>query len=45
VCIGSDAHFSIHDAEVHQFRSLSATMVLAQVLATSLAFDNGKNDS
>jgi DNA-binding MurR/RpiR family transcriptional regulator len=45
VCIGSDAQFSIHDAEVHQFRSLSATMVLAQVLATSLAFDNGKNDS
>jgi DNA-binding MurR/RpiR family transcriptional regulator len=43
ICIGSDAHFSIHDAEVHQFRSLSATMVLAQVLATSLAFDNEKN--
>lgn len=37
----SDAHFSIHDAEVHQFRSLSATMVLAQVLTTSLAFGNG----
>jgi DNA-binding MurR/RpiR family transcriptional regulator len=38
VCAKSDAGFSIHDAEVHQFRSLSATMVLAQVLATSLAF-------
>ncbi|MCW8927045.1 MAG: MurR/RpiR family transcriptional regulator [Xanthomonadales bacterium] len=37
------AHFRIHDAEVHQFRSLSATMVVAQVLATSLAFENEKN--
>jgi DNA-binding MurR/RpiR family transcriptional regulator len=43
ICTGADAHFSIHDAEVHQFRSLSATMVLAQVLATSMAFDNERD--
>jgi DNA-binding MurR/RpiR family transcriptional regulator len=36
-------HFRIHDAEVHGFRSLSATMVVAQALATSLAFENRKN--
>ena len=45
VCSNADMHFRIHDAEVHQFRSLSATMVLAQVLATSLAFENGKINS
>jgi DNA-binding MurR/RpiR family transcriptional regulator len=44
VCANADAHFSLHDAEVHQFRSLSATMILAQVLATSLAFDNRKDE-
>jgi DNA-binding MurR/RpiR family transcriptional regulator len=43
ICAGADTYFSIHDAEVHQFRSLSATMVLAQVLATSMAFDNDRN--
>jgi DNA-binding MurR/RpiR family transcriptional regulator len=31
--------FSIHDAEVHGFRSLTASMLLAQTLATSLLFD------
>jgi DNA-binding MurR/RpiR family transcriptional regulator len=40
VCKAATIHFSIHDAEVHKFRSLSATMVVAQVLATSLAFEN-----
>ncbi|RYV01361.1 Fe-S cluster assembly protein HesB [Shewanella sp. OPT22] len=30
--------FTVHDAEVHTFRSLSATMLLAQTLATSLVF-------
>lgn len=43
VCSAATTHFRIHDAEVHQFRSLSATMVVAQVLATSLAFENRKN--
>jgi len=43
ICAASTTHFRIHDAEVHQFRSLSATMVVAQVLATSLAFENEKN--
>jgi len=43
VCAAATTHFGIHDAEVHQFRSLSATMVVAQVLATSLAFENKKN--
>jgi DNA-binding MurR/RpiR family transcriptional regulator len=31
--------FEVQDAEVHSFRSLTASMCLAQVLATSLAFD------
>lgn len=44
VCKAATTHFRIHDAEVHQFRSLSATMVVAQVLATSLAFGNKKSD-
>ena len=44
VCKAATTHFRIHDAEVHQFRSLSATMIVAQVLATSLAFENKKND-
>jgi DNA-binding MurR/RpiR family transcriptional regulator len=43
VCTAASTHFRIHDAEVHQFRSLSATMVVAQVLATSLAFENRTN--
>ncbi len=43
ICASATTHFGIHDAEVHQFRSLSATMVVAQVLATSLAFENKKN--
>lgn len=43
ICANADAHFRIHDAEVHHFRSLSATMLLAQVLATSLAFEIEKN--
>lgn len=33
--------FNIHDAEVHSFRSLTATMLLAQTLATSLLFNQG----
>lgn len=32
----------VHDAEVHSFRSLTASMCVAQTLATSLAF-RGKN--
>ena len=43
VCADAKAWFRIHDAEVHHFRSLSATMLLAQVLATSLAFESEKN--
>lgn len=43
VCANADAHFRVHDAEVHHVRSLSATMLLAQVLATSLAFEIEKN--
>ena len=45
--VGSAAqtHFSIHDAEVKQFRSLTATMIVAQVLATGVAFENSKNAS
>ncbi len=35
---GAKVAFSVHDAEVHSFRSLSASMCLAQTLATSLAF-------
>ena len=31
-------HLGVHDAEVHSFRSLTASMCLAQTLATSLAF-------
>ena len=31
--------FSVHDAEVHNFRSLSAALILAQTLATGLAFE------
>ena len=34
--------FNIHDAEVHSFRSLTATMLLAQTLATGLLFVDGK---
>ena len=30
--------FTVHDAEVHAFRSLTASMCLAQTIATSLAF-------
>ncbi len=44
VCAAANTHFRIHDAEVHHFRSLSATMVVAQVLATSLAFENQNGD-
>ena len=44
VCKAATTHFRIHDAEVHQFRSLSATMVVAQVLATSLAFEIKNSD-
>ena len=32
--------FNVHDAEVHTFRSLTATMILAQTLATSVVFTN-----
>jgi DNA-binding MurR/RpiR family transcriptional regulator len=31
-------YFNVHDAEVHSFRSLAASMILAQTLATSPAF-------
>lgn len=31
-------HLGVHDAEVHSFRSLTASMCLAQTLATSLVF-------
>lgn len=31
-------YLGVHDAEVHSFRSLTASMCLAQTLATSLAF-------
>jgi DNA-binding MurR/RpiR family transcriptional regulator len=37
-------HLGVHDAEVHSFRSLTASMCLAQTLATSLAFQ-GKRRS
>ena len=36
---GADVAFTVHDAEVHTFRSLTATMMLAQTLATSLLLD------
>ncbi|KHT51472.1 hypothetical protein RJ43_12455 [Alteromonas macleodii] len=38
ICRNADVAFIVHDAEVHSFRSLTATMVLAQTLATSLLF-------
>lgn len=34
----ANVSFNIHDAQVHTFRSLTATMLLAQTLATSLLF-------
>jgi len=41
----ADVCIEVHDAEVHSFRSLSATMCVAQTLATSLAFkDENKGD-
>ncbi|MBB6522528.1 MurR/RpiR family transcriptional regulator [Pseudoteredinibacter isoporae] len=36
--------FNVHEAEVHNFRSLSATMLLAQTLATGLVFDDKKQN-
>lgn len=37
--------FNVHEAEVHNFRSLSASMLLAQTLATGLVFDDKKKAS
>lgn len=35
----SDVSFNVHEAEVHGFRSLSATMLLAQTIATGLVYN------
>ena len=44
--IAKDAHvcFEVHDAEVHSFRSLTASMCLAQTLAMSLVFRDKPSD-
>jgi DNA-binding MurR/RpiR family transcriptional regulator len=40
IASNATVNFNIHDAKVHQFRSLSASMLLAQVLATSLTIED-----